>query len=147
MTMLDPLTHRETISVDLNVVRSLTRQAPAELRAWIAATLRRWGLWQLVDDAGIVLTELVNNACQAGADDLLVLVDWQRDRDRFVVAVWDDAPGVPAKRELDYFAESGRGLHLIESLSTDWGHRPDTRGPGKTVWVCLYVGENGGRSE
>ncbi|WP_141579170.1 ATP-binding protein [Actinomadura sp. WMMA1423] len=144
MTMLEPLIHRETVSVDLTVIHGLTGQAVAQVRAWSAMTLERWGVPRLVGDTSTVLTELVTNSCQAEAGDLLVLIEWHQERDQVLIAVWDDAPGLPAKRELDYIAESGRGLHLVEALSSAWGHRPDTSGPGKTVWARLPAPDGGG---
>lgn len=122
---------------------AVTEQAPGQVREWSSTALRRWGLPQPADDVDIVITELVTNAWQAGAGDLLVLIEWCRSRGLVDVAVWDDAPGVPVKREADHIAESGRGLHLVEALAVAWGHAPDPGGgPGKTVWASVRVPEH-----
>lgn len=126
---------------------TLTEQAPGRVREWSLATLRRWGLPHLVDDINTVVTELVTNAWQAGASELLVLMKRGRARDLVDIAVWDDAPGVPVKRDPDHIAESGRGLHLVEALAVDWGHERDPGGgPGKTVWARLRVPGHGDAS-
>jgi hypothetical protein len=44
----------------------------------------------------------------------------------------------------DLEAEGGRGLHLVESLSADWGvHWPDDAN-GKVVWSVVTVSEASG---
>jgi len=120
-------------------------RAPGRVREWAAKTLARWGLsGGLAADLNSVLTELVTNSWQAGADELLVLMELHRERGLVDVAVWDDAPGFPVKREPDFAAESGRGLHLVEALTVAWGFEPDPGGgPGKTVWATLCLGGGG----
>jgi hypothetical protein len=39
-------------------------------------------------------------------------------------------------KEPDYFAETGRGLHIIDSLSESWGWTPPDRA-GKSVWAMV----------
>jgi hypothetical protein len=52
------------------------------------------------------------------------------------VAVTDKAPAADVRpRESDNGAEGGRGLFLVEHLSTGWGSVAD--GAGKTVWFEL----------
>jgi len=53
-----------------------------------------------------------------------------------LAAVTDSSEQAPTVREPDYFAESGRGLHLIEALSEQWGWTPLATG-GKVVWATL----------
>lgn len=53
-----------------------------------------------------------------------------------LAAVTDASEQGPTVREPDYFAESGRGLHLIEALSDQWGWTPLATG-GKVVWATL----------
>ncbi len=59
------------------------------------------------------------------------------------VAVTDaGAPCEPAIRqsreigEPHYLAESGRGLALVDALSSSWGYRDLDTGPGRTVWAA-----------
>ncbi|SEF86647.1 Anti-sigma regulatory factor (Ser/Thr protein kinase) [Thermomonospora echinospora] len=136
--------HEQTVAL---IRPAADDRAPGKVREWAKETLARWGLPALADDLNTVLTELVTNAWQAGAGDLLVLLEPCQDRGLVDVAVWDDAPGVPVRREPDFVAESGRGLHLVEALTTAWGVEPDPGGgPGKTVWASLRVPGDGDAS-
>ncbi|WP_119728670.1 ATP-binding protein [Thermomonospora amylolytica] len=112
-------------------------RAPAGARERVARELRGWGLARLADDALTVVSELVTNAVRYGAAHITVNVEWHRTREAVEIAVWDDAPGTPQRREPDFVSETGRGLHIVERLSTGWGHRPGTGGVGKTVWAEL----------
>jgi hypothetical protein len=46
--------------------------------------------------------------------------------------VWDASPAPPVVQETDLTSESGRGLLMIECMSTRWGHR--RQDAGKVVW-------------
>lgn len=89
-----------------------------------------------VESTAVLLTdELVTNAVLHGAGplQLALCVDAHRLR----VAVSDTSAGRPV--ELDprsgHTRTSGRGLFLVDSLSTRWG--VDARAVGKQVWFEL----------
>ena len=44
---------------------------------------------------------------------------------------------MPALREADSAAESGRGLQLVSSLSSEWGWWP--QGLGKVTWAMILA--------
>ncbi|WP_280719251.1 ATP-binding protein [Kitasatospora sp. MAP5-34] len=58
-----------------------------------------------------------------------------------VCAVSDPSSSGPVAREADFVAESGRGLHLVDSFSRSWGWHP-LAGAGKVVWA-LFEAESG----
>jgi hypothetical protein len=61
---------------------------------------------------------------------------------RFLCAVTDPSDVGPVRRTPDLATASGRGLHLIDALSTEWGWtalRSDGRSAGKAVWAALSV--------
>jgi hypothetical protein len=102
-------------------------------REFTHRTLAQWNLLALLDDAALITSELVTNALRhapppvpapagAGAGGRrppqLVLIKHAR---WLLAAVTDSSEQPPTLREPDYFAESGRGLHLIEALSDQWG--------------------------
>lgn len=56
----------------------------------------------------------------------------RREGDRLVVEVTDGDPRLPARRQHDLQAPTGRGLHLLDALTRSWGTSP-LEG-GKVVW-------------
>jgi len=114
-------------------------------RDFSLATLRRWGVTDRADDIAIVVSELLTNALRHG------IPDPARGRRRWPVrlglvqpgqtvlcAVADPSPRVPVPKEPDYFAENGRGLHVISALSDTWGCTTPTTA-GKVVWAVFSV--------
>jgi hypothetical protein len=57
-----------------------------------------------------------------------------------LLEVSDASEGVPqVRRNASPLASGGRGLYIVEELSSEWGVRSDGGGRGKTVWVRLPV--------
>lgn len=115
--------------------RSLRR-----VRRWAAEHLRRWDMADLVNDAEVVLTELLTNAVQAGSTRITVAIEPCGGPDAVEVAVWDDAPGTPRLLEPDFEHERGRGLFMVDALSLEWGHHEIAISPnstGKVVWAVV----------
>ena len=95
---------------------------------------RAWGVDALSEDAALVVTELVANAVRhAGTDVRLRIIPLDRGL-RLEVA---DASTRPLRPRLgDELAEGGRGLVLVDALSTRYGVEADAT--GKRVWVEMY---------
>jgi anti-sigma regulatory factor (Ser/Thr protein kinase) len=90
----------------------------------------------VVEDARLLVSELVSNAVQhgSGAVGLVVL----RNGGGVRVEVRDEGPELPALIEADSLTESGAGLRVVESLSNSWGVIQHGDGqPGKSVWFEL----------
>jgi anti-sigma regulatory factor (Ser/Thr protein kinase) len=109
----------------------------------------------VIDDAVLILSELLSNACKHGrplgdalAGDGDVRAAWRVDRGgRLTVEVTDGGgPTRPAPGTPSITAHGGRGLNIITALADDWGVRDDARGE-VTVWVVVHGGipdhENG----
>jgi len=69
------------------------------------------------------------------------------DTSRVLVLVWDCSPGTPLPRKARDDDESGRGLFLVEQLSTAWGsyrpprdYAPEHDG-GKVTWASIGTTE------
>ncbi|MCX3059187.1 ATP-binding protein [Streptomyces beihaiensis] len=99
----------------------------------------------VVDDAVLILSELLSNACRHGrplGDDLAgdgdVRAAWHiDDRGRLMVEVTDGGgPTRPVPATPSVTAHGGRGLNIITALADDWGVRDDVRGE-VTVWVLV----------
>jgi len=117
-------------------------ESAAKARAFVEGTLCRWGCRDMVDDARVVVTELVSNVIRHAGTDVWVDVDLLHDRIR--IDVVDHADGDVALRTIDPRADlGGRGLRLVDQLSERWG--VDRQPGGKRVWaewrVRVPVGE------
>ncbi|MER8100012.1 ATP-binding protein [Kitasatospora sp. NPDC094016] len=87
-----------------------------------------------IGDAELALVELVVNAWRHGLTAApVVLVAVVRGTLRVTVA--DRSPVLPEQRKPDPFAQSGRGLMLVEGLMHRWGAEPQKL--GKRVWFEL----------
>ena len=85
-------------------------------------------------EAVLLLTsELVTNAVHHGAGPVAVHVAWGGGAVR--VEVEDQSPGWPVVQAIDREALNGRGLILVDGLSSGWGVLAG--GTGKTVWFTL----------
>jgi anti-sigma regulatory factor (Ser/Thr protein kinase) len=109
-------------------------------RDHVARHVAACGLHPLLDDVGVVTSEIVTNAIMHGSPaGLAVLLEVAVTADAVRVSVLDYSDPVPVLRELSPDgAQSGRGLHLIDSLAKSWGHhacQPD--GFTKVVWAEL----------
>ncbi len=119
-------------------------QVAGQARSFVRRTLQGWGMSPLVDDAAVVISELVSNALRYGTTcpggrTLTAHPVWLgllRRGDAVLCAVSDPGRDVPVVKEPDHFAESGRGLHVIDTLSDSWGWTtPDHA--GKAVWAVI----------
>lgn len=110
--------------------------------------LRRGGVSEsVIDDAVLILSELLSNACKHGrplgdalAGDGDVRAAWRVDPGgRLVVEVTDGGgPTRPAPATPSVTAHGGRGLNIISALADDWGVRDDALGE-VTVWVVVHA--------
>jgi len=135
-------------------------------REFTRATLRRWHLDAIFDDVALVASELVTNALRhavglrppsaaearvapqgapgaPGAQTGLPLgtlpirISLVRRASQVVCAVSDPSSCGPVARAADFIAESGRGLHLVDSFSQSWGWHPVAA--GKVVWAMFLA--------
>ncbi|MFH8799325.1 ATP-binding protein [Streptomyces sp. NPDC017936] len=118
---------------------------PAEVRLLRRAAVKqlsRWGTPVAVDEAELLVTELATNVVKhvgEGASATLIL-EWRGERLR--LEVHDKSPVGPSLRTADCDDECGRGLHLLASLSVDWG--TVLTAAGKAVWCELALGDEQG---
>ncbi|MBC7374563.1 MAG: ATP-binding protein [Frankiales bacterium] len=110
-------------------------EGPGLARVAVASALSRLGLGALDDDIALVVSEMVTNAVRHGRAP--VVLELETAADAVVIAVDDASPLAPRCREADDQSEGGRGLMLVDLLSTEHGVRPQP--PGKTVWARLQL--------
>lgn len=125
-----------------------------EARRFAMSLLDGWCGGGLADDVGLVVSELVTNALRhSGTPAVYTPVrtltpnGFSPDPDGIrlrllynapwlLCGIMDESPVAPRRREADFIAETGRGLHLVETFSTRWGWcgLPG----GKVVWALFH---------
>ncbi|MBW5482968.1 ATP-binding protein [Streptomyces bambusae] len=102
----------------------------------------------IVDDAVLILSELLSNACRhgrplgaGGIGDGDIRAAWRVDHaGRLTVEVTDGGgPTRPVPATPSVTAHGGRGLNIISALAQDWGVRDGAAGE-VTVWVVVAAG-------
>ena len=83
-----------------------------------------------LDDLLLCLSEVVTNAVLHAGPPIQVLGDLVDTKVR--VEVSDGSKAVPVQRTPERTSPTGRGLHLLDDLASDWGVEITTS--GKTVW-------------
>jgi anti-sigma regulatory factor (Ser/Thr protein kinase) len=132
------------------VALALTRAAhPGKnARRFTRATLSRWGLGVLADDAEVIVGEFVANALRhtsasggegpaAARGDARIGLRLFRRSGEVMCAVLDPSDCAPVLTVPGNEAECGRGLQLVDALSDVWGWSP-VAGRGKAVWAILF---------
>jgi anti-sigma regulatory factor (Ser/Thr protein kinase) len=124
----------------------LTPALPAAVtiaRHHVTGQLVEWQMEGHCETAEIVASELVTNAIRAatlvtrGAP--CVRLWLSSDHDRVLVQVWDPCEAKPVLRSPSPEAIGGRGLLLIDALSTDWGTYTPATMTGKIVWAVIRL--------
>lgn len=136
-------------------------RSPSLARDYTHSALRGWGLEELDDSVAVAVSEMVTNAMchnrrrDAGAREAAGAAHDEREQPvllslaaqgRSVLCVVVDAGrSAPEVRQPGELAESGRGLHIIECLSDDWGWT--VPGPaGKAVWATFSTADSPSRA-
>jgi anti-sigma regulatory factor (Ser/Thr protein kinase) len=121
----------ERVHLELGALASAVPTA----RTWARVILSGWGLARLVDDGGLILSELVTNSV-VHASGRAVGIWLMTDRERLVMMVGDPSPSMPVRVETQDTGElSGRGLVIVSALAARWGaYRVPS---GKIVWAVL----------
>jgi anti-sigma regulatory factor (Ser/Thr protein kinase) len=109
-------------------------RAAAEARGCVRAAIHAWDVPVDSDTAVVLTSELVTNALRHEAGETILLTI-TCVCDQLRVDVHDSSSRAPVLEDAPVDAESGRGLMLVASLSTEWGFY---RTPaGKAVYFTL----------
>lgn len=117
------------------------RAVPAA-REFAIATLHRWSMQERSGDMAVVVSELLTNALRHA------LPEPSKARPRRAIrlallqpgpcvlcAVADPSREPPIPQQPGPFAETGRGLHVVDAVSDNWGYALGDR--GKVVWAMF----------
>jgi serine/threonine-protein kinase RsbW len=91
-----------------------------------------------VDTALLLASEVITNAVVHGAGTVHVALS-RVNGSALRIAVSDEGGGMPLTREQCTDAESGRGMAMVDLLSSRWGTDLAVGPHGKTVWFELTV--------
>jgi anti-sigma regulatory factor (Ser/Thr protein kinase) len=103
--------------------------------------LWEWNQTGLIEAAELIVSELITNAIAAtqsidSADSVHLWL--LSDNHRTQILVGDASPNAPRRIDTDDDAEAGRGLLLVETLSSNWGWYATSRHrTAKVVWAEL----------
>lgn len=109
--------------------------ALAAARSWVREVLGGWVVAaSTVDDAVLLTSELATNAVQHARSGFGVTMTHQAGAIR--VAVSDDSHRLPSLLDQVPCAEGGRGLMIVQAVSSEWGAE-SVPGDGKVVWFVV----------
>jgi CheY-like chemotaxis protein len=132
--LVDVTAERVSAGAALRLAEDITSAARA--RRFVEEQCTAWGFHAVLDDALLVVSELVTNAVVHGESEAeLRLIPGQGI---LRIEVADDGEAAPDPRLAGDDDEHGRGLLLISVLSTAWGTEA-APGGGKVVWADLPV--------
>jgi anti-sigma regulatory factor (Ser/Thr protein kinase) len=112
--------------------------APGCARAWTRQILWEWRLASLSDTVEVIVSELATNAVLASrrAGRPFIRLTLTLDRGEFAILIRDFCPGAPRPGKAGTDDENGRGLFLVQAISSRSGWYPaDDGAPGKVVWA------------
>ena len=119
--------------------------AVRDARAFVVQRLTDLGRDELLDVAGLAVSELATNVILHARTDFTVRVAVLPD-DRVRVSVVDGSSAVPVVQPASPGSALGRGLRLVAQLTDEWGidriGNDDADGPGKAVWFELGAEES-----
>ncbi|WP_432497245.1 SpoIIE family protein phosphatase [Kineococcus gypseus] len=120
-------------------------RAVAQARWFLRTALTAWGAGDLLDEAELVLSELVTNAVVHTESAAAVQLRYDRAARRLTLSVQDRSTRHPRQRHAGADALGGRGLGIVEAVADDWG--VSVEGDGKTVWAELAVEPGAGTEQ
>jgi anti-sigma regulatory factor (Ser/Thr protein kinase) len=118
-------------------------------REFTVATLRKWHLDALIEDAVVIASELATNAIRHGTPAAMgdatseagsgrVELSWCLQASRLICVVTDQTGTPPALAAGGPEAESGHGLQIVGALAVAWGWTILGTGE-KAVWAALEL--------
>ncbi|QKV98076.1 ATP-binding protein [Streptomyces sp. NA02950] len=108
-----------------------------QARRLAVAQLAAWALTEHIDNAELLVSELVTNAVRHACGPIRLTFSLCATDRAFRCEVADEDCGEPRLCRAGAHDEGGRGIHLLELLSRRWGSTATA--VGKVVWFELHT--------
>ncbi len=128
------LSNTPTVRAHANLRLPHSDRAPRIARAFVAENLQGWQLDDMVETASLVASEVVTNAVIHARSDAELLLE--RTPTALRISVIDHGEGL-SQREKTGGGDGGRGLLIVEALSSRWG--TELTDGGNCVWAELAI--------
>ncbi|MFI1802735.1 MULTISPECIES: ATP-binding protein [Streptomyces] len=113
-------------------------ESAALARRLVRIALATWGLEELVDDASVIVTELVSNAADHGRLPSIRVIVSRPSAHCVRIGVVDRSKELPMMRTDSNGEQTrGRGLLIVDALTEQWG--TELYRWGKQVWGDIHV--------
>lgn len=123
--------------------------APYQARCHVRHTMASWGIGRdVIETAALIASELVANAANAAGvtpemgGNILLTLCYARQALRIEVS--DASTSPPVLTQVPPEAESGRGMLIIDALTTEWSYSFLPAGLGKIVYCVLPTDDRPG---
>ena len=126
---------RTIVTSSTTVTLEADPRSAAQARRFVLDELARAGGEELGPAAELLVSELVANAVLHARSQVTVAVIAAPDTVRIEVS--DGSAAGPRQRRFSNEASTGRGLLLVEAMSSAWG--VIQRAGGKTIWFELVA--------
>lgn len=109
--------------------------SPGHARRFVRSVLSDWRVEAAGDTLVLLVSELATNVVLHARTAYDVVLERRGDVVR--LSVLDDSKTDPVRRRTGLRSATGRGLALVESMSSEWGHTDDRflSGRAKGIWV------------
>jgi hypothetical protein len=124
-------------AMDVEIKLCPVPESARQARDFVRAQFLEWGFPKGADDASLVADELAANAITAAPDtpfwvSLRIANGWP------ILEVADSSPELPVLQPVDFAAEGGRGLQIVDALCVAWDSYRVAG--GKVTWAQFNPG-------
>ena len=107
------------------------------VRWFVAVNLREHGVGNLVDDVQLAASELATNAILHAQTPFSVTLEGFDHA--VVLTMRDGSDALPVRTNASPMASGGRGLAIVDGVSSSWGVHQATSGE-KRIWAAFDCG-------
>ncbi|MFH9955603.1 ATP-binding protein [Streptomyces roseolus] len=134
--VIEPATSRSTGCPAYSQTLPREPRSAVVARRLVRASLTLWSLESLIDDATLIMTELISHAIDHGRFASIRVVVSRHSEKAIRVGVVDRSKTDPTRRvDSDGDPPRGLGILLVDALADRWGTEPYRW--GKQVWAVL----------